>query len=322
MMTRPPPGRSTAPPCRRCWTTRRPPTGSWPIRTSAPCPWTARSTSSTPQTCSCTPGTWPGPLARTTGWTPASAPNCWPGWGRWKRPCGPPAITGRESRCPMMPTRRPGCWASSAGTPPGHLCERHGRERADIRRPGARPGGVLRECLPLSKRPVHDVEANVSVYRVAKRLRHRGEDLKAERAPQPDRRCIGFDDRIELHRPVAVRACLFKDAAAQSPACALAAPRRIDDKTGIGHVCPRARMNGMSVRAPDYAAVIVHGDDGAPGQLPHPPRAGPGLGSGGIPRQGLASGTDLCQDQPDGGPVLGLRLTYHHVASMEQPALS
>ena len=43
------------------------------------------------------------------------------------------AITGRESRCPTMPTRRPGCWGSSAGIPSGHLQERHRCERADIR---------------------------------------------------------------------------------------------------------------------------------------------------------------------------------------------
>jgi 3-keto-L-gulonate-6-phosphate decarboxylase len=49
------------------------------------------------------------------------------------------------------------------------------------------------------------MEANVSVGRVTKCLWHRGRDLKAERAPQPDRRCIGFDNRIELHRPVAIR---------------------------------------------------------------------------------------------------------------------
>jgi hypothetical protein len=34
-----------------------------------------------------------------------------------------------------------------------------------------------------------------------------GKDLKAGRAPQPDGRCIGFDDRIELLRAVAIRAC-------------------------------------------------------------------------------------------------------------------
>ena len=78
--------------------------------------------------------------------------------------------------------------------------------------------------LFVPKCPVHDVEANVSVCRMTKRLRHRGKDLKAEGAPQPDRRGVGFDDRIELHRPIAVRARLVEDVAAQSTARTLTAP--------------------------------------------------------------------------------------------------
>jgi hypothetical protein len=82
------------------------------------------------------------------------------------------------------------------------------------------------------------MQANVSVRRMTKRLRHCGKDLKAERAPQPDRRCIGFDYGIELHGPVTVCACLFQDMTAQSPACAHVAPRRVHDESGIGDVCP------------------------------------------------------------------------------------
>ena len=55
---------------------------------------------STPPTCSCTPGTWPAPPARTTGSTPSSAPRCWPGWSRWRRSCAPPASTARGSPVP------------------------------------------------------------------------------------------------------------------------------------------------------------------------------------------------------------------------------
>src|SRR5262249_14692225 len=89
-----------------------------------------------------------------------------------------------------------------------------------------------------SKRPVHDVDADISVYRVTKRLWHGGQDLKAERAPQPDRWRIGFDDRIELHRPVAIGACLVKDMAAQSTACAAAFCCRCRD------ACGRAALAG------------------------------------------------------------------------------
>jgi len=80
------------------------------------------------------------------------------------------------------------------------------------------------------------MQANVSIFRMPKRLRYRGKNLKAEGAPQLDRRCVGFDDRIELHRPVTIRACLFKDTLAESAACALPTPRRIDHKAGIGNV--------------------------------------------------------------------------------------
>jgi hypothetical protein len=177
-----------------------------------------------------------------------------------------------------------------------------------------------RAGLFVSKRPVHDMEANVSVRRVTKRLRHRGKDLKAEGAPQPNRRLIGFDDRIELHRPVAVRACLIKDMAAQGAAYALAAPCRMDDKAGIGNVCPRPRVDGMSVCAPDDASIVIHGNKSASRRLSHPPSACPRFGSCRIPRQGLPGGTLPFQDQPDSWPVLCLRLTYHHVASIARPA--
>ena len=170
------------------------------------------------------------------------------------------------------------------------------------------------ECVSsFSKRHVHYMEANVSVCWMTKCLRHRGKDLKAEGAPQPNRRRIGFHNRIELHRPVAVRACLFKDTPAQSPARALTAPRGMDDKAGIGNVRPRARMNGMSARASDDTSIIIHGDNGAPWQLPHPPGACSRFGSRGIPRQGLPRGPHLFQDRPDSRPVPCRRLTYHHV---------
>jgi len=84
------------------------------------------------------------------------------------------------------------------------------------------------------------MEADVSVCRVTKRLWHRGENPEAEGAPQPDRRRIRFDNHIELHRPVTVCACLFKDMAAQSPAYAPATLRRVDNKVGIGNVWPPA----------------------------------------------------------------------------------
>ena len=111
---------------------------------------------------------------------------------------------------------------------------------------------------------------------------------------------------------VLVAWCLFKDMPAQSPAYALTAPRRMDDKAGIGHVCPRARMNRMSVRAPDDTPIIVHGDNGAPWQLSHPPGSCSRFGSRGIPRQGLPCSSHLAQDRPDSRPVRCRRLTYHH----------
>jgi hypothetical protein len=100
---------------------------------------------------------------------------------------------------------------------------------------------------------------------------------------------------------------------AQSPACALTAPGRMGNKTGIGNVCPRARVNGMRVRAPDDTSIIIHGDNGAPWQFPHPAGACARFGPRGIPRQGLACVPHLFQDRPDSRPILCLRLTYHHV---------
>jgi hypothetical protein len=74
--------------------------------------------------------------------------------------------------------------------------------------------------------------------RMAKSLRHGGEDPKAEGMPQADRRRIGFDYRVELHRPVTVCTCLIKDMSAKGPSCAVAAARRVDDEPGVGDVCP------------------------------------------------------------------------------------
>jgi hypothetical protein len=160
---------------------------------------------------------------------------------------------------------------------------------------------------------VHDMETDVSVYRVTKGFRHSGKDLKSEGAPQPDRRRIGFDNRIELHRPVAVCARPIKDVPAQSPACALTAPRRMDNKAGIGNVCSRARVNGISACAPDDASAIIHGDNGAARRLSHPPGPCSRFGSCGVPGQGLAFGSRIFQDRPDSEPVLCRCLTYHHV---------
>jgi hypothetical protein len=170
--------------------------------------------------------------------------------------------------------------------------------------------------LIVSQRPVHDVQANVSVYRVTKRFRNRGKDLKAERAPQPDRRRAGFDNRAELHRPIAVRPGLVQDMVAQSTAHTLTAPCRMDDKPGIRNVGPRASVDGMSVCAPDDASTAIEGDKSPPGSLSHPPSAGARFGSCRIPRQRLPGGALLFQDQPDSRPVLCLRLTYHHEASI------
>jgi uncharacterized protein (TIGR03083 family) len=58
---------------------------------------------------------------QTTGWTPASAPSCWPAWSGSNRPCAPLASTGPGSRCPRTPDPRSSCWASSAATPSGLL---------------------------------------------------------------------------------------------------------------------------------------------------------------------------------------------------------
>jgi hypothetical protein len=108
------------------------------------------------------------------------------------------------------------------------------------------------------------MKTNVSIRRMTKRLRHRGKYLKAERSPQPDRRCIGFDYRIELHSPVTVCACLFQNIAAESQAYALAAARRVDNESGIGDVRPRAGVVRMSVRAADDASIVIDSHDGAP----------------------------------------------------------
>jgi hypothetical protein len=108
------------------------------------------------------------------------------------------------------------------------------------------------------------MKANVSVLRMAKRLRHRGKHLKAERAPQPDRRCIGYDYRVELHSAVTIRACLCKDITTKSPAYALVAPSRMDNESGIGDVRSRASVIGMSVGGADDPSVVIDGDNGAP----------------------------------------------------------
>jgi hypothetical protein len=126
------------------------------------------------------------------------------------------------------------------------------------------------------------------VCRVMKSFRYGGQDLKAEGAPQPDRRCIGFDHRVELHRLVAIRACLVKDVLAEGPADSFTASCRVDDKAGVSDVCSWARVKGMGVRAPEDTSIVIDGDNGAPGQLAHPARACARFGSRRIPRQGLA----------------------------------
>jgi hypothetical protein len=94
------------------------------------------------------------------------------------------------------------------------------------------------------------MEAHVSVCRVVKRLWHGGKNLKAEGAPQLNGCGIRFDDRIELHRPVAICACLVQNMAAQRPARALPTPGRMDNKASIGNVRPgSSRIHPARARA-------------------------------------------------------------------------
>jgi hypothetical protein len=148
----------------------------------------------------------------------------------------------------------------------------------------------VRSTTATSKHPVHDVKANVSVCRVAKRLRDRGQDLKAERAPQPDRRRVGFDDGVELHGTVAVGPCLIQHLAAQGTADAVAAVCRMDDKPCVGDMPSWAWVDGMGVGGPDDDSIVIDGHERPPGWLAHPPCAGAHFGSCRIPRQRATRG--------------------------------
>lgn len=50
----------------------------------------------------------------------------------------------------------------------------------------------------------HDVQADQSVLSVVESLRHRGEDLEAQRLPQVNRAGVGLHYRVELHAAVAL----------------------------------------------------------------------------------------------------------------------
>jgi hypothetical protein len=159
---------------------------------------------------------------------------------------------------------------------------------------------------------MHDVQANISARWVKKCLWHSGQDLEAEGLPQLDRRCIGLDHRVELHRPVTVGACLVKDVTAQSPSCADAAAGRVDNESGVGDMGSWTRVVGMSAGGPDNPSVVVDGNNGASGKFTHPAGPRPRLGGRGIPCQSLAGVAYLFQDRPDSGPVIRCCLAYHH----------
>jgi hypothetical protein len=59
--------------------------------------------------------------------------------------------------------------------------------------------------------PVHDVQADVAMDRMAERLRHRRQHIEAEGTPEPDRPDVGLHDGVELHRTIAVGACLVEN---------------------------------------------------------------------------------------------------------------
>jgi hypothetical protein len=148
------------------------------------------------------------------------------------------------------------------------------------------------------------MKANISAHRVTKCLRHCGKDLKAERAPQPDRRRIGFDDSIELHSPVPIGPCLLQDPATEGPSYPLTAPRRVDNEPGVGDVRSGTRVVGVRIRAPDHTSMVIDSDNGARWQFSHPACTRPGFGCRGVPRQCLASSAYLFEYQPDSRPVL------------------
>ena len=96
--TRSAPGRRSATPCKQSSTTRRRRRKvlSNPISARFRCP--TRSTASTPPTCSCTRGTSPGRLARTTPSIPSTAPCCWRGWSAFEE-----AMRGSGQYGPRVP---------------------------------------------------------------------------------------------------------------------------------------------------------------------------------------------------------------------------
>jgi hypothetical protein len=51
--------------------------------------------------------------------------------------------------------------------------------------------------------------------------------------------------------------------AAQSSADALKAPRRVDDKPGVGDVRPGAPVVGVRVRASENDPIVIDGNNGA-----------------------------------------------------------
>src|SRR5580692_2358709 len=160
-------------------------------------------------------------------------------------------------------TRSPGTGSGLRGPDPGlSFIEpaspflsraRYARWPCDLRkfRAAAGPGRV---DLQLS---VHNVQSDVALGGVPEAVRHRGQHLEAERAPQRDGPGVGRYHRVKLHRRVAVCPGPVQDVPGQGAPDAAAAVLRADHEARVGNVRAAATLVPVHLRGAQDGAVRI-----------------------------------------------------------------
>lgn len=108
----------------------------------------------------------------------------------------------------------------------------------------------------LSQEPVHDVKPHKPTLRMSEGLRDGGENLEAERLPQPDCVLVGLHDRVELHRRVSIFRRNLKDALRQGTSDAPAGYRRRHHEACIGDMTASSWLIRMQLSGSDDYTVI------------------------------------------------------------------
>jgi hypothetical protein len=133
-------------------------------------------------------------------------------------------------------------------------------------------------------------------------FRDGGENREAERLPQPDCVLVGLDNSVELHRRVPIIRRDFEDPLGEGTSDTPSGCGRRHHEACVGDMTASSWLIRMKLGGSNDCT-IVDGDEYPTAGFAHPLRSCRVFAGVGRPAVGVAGGTDLLQESPDGGPI-------------------